>query len=302
MSSPAETSRTIEVAASSAACSAPVRIERLARLLQCPPCPLNPGRRPRLRARGNVALRARLVSWRRRAIATTASRLQGGPVHWRLMFSHGSKNRLTPHDLARFPGATLFDRLARAVCRAGCLPRKELYEAWETARRVRRKLRGGRVIDIAGGHGLLACTMLLLDDSSPGAVVVDPDPPASAQKLAQVVAAEWPRLAGRIDWHPGVESVAVRAGDVVVSCHACGALSDRVLDIALAVRTSVAVLPCCHERQSCDAGALEGWLDFAPAVDVVRALRLEREGYRVWTQIIPQTITPKNRLLIGVPR
>ena len=54
---------------------------------------------------------------------------------------------LTPRDLGRFPSDTLFDRIARVVCRADCLPRKELYEAWEVARRVRRRFRGGRVVD-----------------------------------------------------------------------------------------------------------------------------------------------------------
>ena len=65
------------------------------------------------------------------------------------------------------------------MCEAGCLPRKELYKAWEVARRARRLFRGGRVVDVAGGHGLLAAIMLLLDDSSPRAIVVDPVVPAS---------------------------------------------------------------------------------------------------------------------------
>ena len=52
-------------------------------------------------------------------------------------FSPSSRGRLTDYDLDRFPGDTLFHRLAREVCHAGCLPRKELFEAWETARRVR---------------------------------------------------------------------------------------------------------------------------------------------------------------------
>jgi len=51
--------------------------------------------------------------------------------------------------VGRFSGATLFDRIGLAVCEAGCLPRKELYEAWEVARRARRWFRGGRVIDPA---------------------------------------------------------------------------------------------------------------------------------------------------------
>src|ERR671912_1986695 len=98
-------------------------------------------------------------------------------------FSPGARGRLTNHDLGRFTGDTLFDRLGRVVCDVGRLPRKELYEAWEVARRVRRVCRGGRVRDVAGGHGLLAHVMLLLDDSSPGAVVVDPAPPPSSAAL-----------------------------------------------------------------------------------------------------------------------
>lgn len=92
------------------------------------------------------------------------------PTH---TFSHGSRNRLTSRDLPRFPSESLFDRIARAVCRTECLPRKELYEAWEVARRTRRRFRGGRVIDLACGHGLVAHLMLLLDDSSPTALAID---------------------------------------------------------------------------------------------------------------------------------
>src|SRR5687767_15865215 len=106
-------------------------------------------------------------------------------------FSPASKGRLTDRDLDRFPGETLFDKIARAVCHAGCLPRKELFEAWEVARRTRRLFRGGRVVDLAAGHGLLAHVMLLLDDSSSSAVAVDPHVPASAAKLHEQLTAAW---------------------------------------------------------------------------------------------------------------
>src|SRR5881392_4233577 len=98
-------------------------------------------------------------------------------------FSPASRGRLTDRDLGRFPRQTLFDRIARTVCHAGCLPRKELYESWETARRVRRLFRGGRVVDLCGGHGLLAQILLLLDDSSPTAVVADAVLPPSHAKV-----------------------------------------------------------------------------------------------------------------------
>jgi hypothetical protein len=74
------------------------------------------------------------------------------PHNYRV-FSASAKWRLTVYDLDRFPDDTLFHHIARRVCRAGCLPRKELYEAWEIARRVRRLFRGGRVVDLGAGHG-----------------------------------------------------------------------------------------------------------------------------------------------------
>jgi len=170
------------------------------------------------------------------------------------------------------------------------------------ARRVRRLFRGGRIVDLGAGHGLLAHVMLLLDDSSSTALVVDKAIPASSAKLHEVLVDAWPRLAGRISFIVSeLEDLEIVRTDVVVSSHACGALTDRILERATASRARVAVLPCCHDLATCDAGALSGWIDGPVAIDIVRAIRLEQHGYRVWTQTIPHEITPKNRLLIGAP-
>jgi hypothetical protein len=218
------------------------------------------------------------------------------------VFSHASRGRLTDKDLGRFPGTTLFDRVARTVCGAGCLPRKELYEAWEVARRARRRFRGGRVVDLGGGHGLLALVMLILDDSSPSALVVDKAFPPSRARVHDAIAAAWPRLSGRVAFVAGgLDAVPLHDADVVVSIHGCGRLTDVVLERAAAARARVAVLPCCHDLDVCDAGALTGWVDAPMAVDIRRATRLERQGYRIWTQTIPASVTPKNRLLLGEP-
>lgn len=219
-----------------------------------------------------------------------------------MTFSPSSRGRLTDRDLDRFPSETLFDRLARAVCHAGCLPRKELYEAWEVGRRVRRRLRGGRVVDFGGGHGLLAQVLLLLDDSSPSAIVVDKALPLSSAALHDALLRAWPRLAGRVAFVAlPMDHVPVETDDVVVSSHACGLLTDRVLDLATAARARVAVLPCCHDLAKGITGDVAGWLDPALAIDVMRARRLAESGYRIWTQTIPAAITPKNRLLMGAP-
>lgn len=145
--------------------------------------------------------------------------------------------------------------------------------------------------------------MLLLDDSSPTACVVDPAVPPSAAVLNSALLTVWPRLTGRVAFLTvGIEDVELSRDDVVVSSHACGALADRVIERAIEARARVAVLPCCHDAKTCDAGPLAGWLDHALAVDAMRALRVQRAHYRVWTQTIPSDITPKNRLLLGAPQ
>jgi hypothetical protein len=224
------------------------------------------------------------------------------------VFSPSSRGRLTARDLDRFPDDTLFHRVARAACHAGCVPRKELYEAWEMARRVRRRFRGGRIMDLGGGHGLLAQVMLLLDDSSPHAVVVDKAVPPSSATLHEALVQAWPRLSGRIAFvAASLDDPEILPTDVVVSSHACGALTDRVLERAATARARVAVLPCCHDltgppnNVNNDARALSAWVDGALAIDIGRATRLQRQGYRIWTQTIPAEITPKNRLLLGAP-
>lgn len=211
-----------------------------------------------------------------------------------------SRNRLTERLLPQFSGDSLFDRLARTVCKAGCLPRKELYEAWEVARRVRRRFRGGRGVDLACGHGLLAYVLLLFDDSSSLALAVDLRIPEQAAKLSACLTESWPRLSGRVEFvEKDLEQVTLQRDDLVVSVHACGELTDLVLERAVAVGARVAVLPCCHDLNAGDSGGLQGWLDGPLAQDVVRVARLRECGYCVFTQQIPADITPKNRLLLG---
>ena len=185
------------------------------------------------------------------------------------------------------------------------------------ARRVRRRFRGGRVVDLGGGHGLLAQVMLLLDDSSPAAVVVDKALPPSSATLHDALVQVWPRLSGRVAFvAASLDDVEILPADLVVSSHACGALTDRVLERAVSARARVAVLPCCHDLAACpelpltwrraaanDHGdALSAWVDGALAIDIGRVVRLQQQGYRIWTQAIPVEITPKNRLLLGAPQ
>jgi hypothetical protein len=142
--------------------------------------------------------------------------------------------------------------------------------------------------------------LLLLDDSSEVALAVDVRLPNSAARLNAALLTEWPRLAGRVELlEAELDSVVVEASDLLVSCHACGSLTDDVIRRATGAGARVVVLPCCHDKLRNDQGGLGGWLDAALAIDVTRAARLRGHGYTVHTQTIPAAITPKNRLLLA---
>jgi hypothetical protein len=91
------------------------------------------------------------------------------------------------------------------------------------------------------------------------------------------------------------------SGDVVVSAHSCSGLTDMILARAVEARARVAVLPCCHDLETCDTAGLEPWMAPDLAVDAVRAIRLRAAGYDIYTAAIPAAVTPKNRLLMGAP-
>lgn len=219
-----------------------------------------------------------------------------------MSFDPSSRAKLTPRDLPRFQGETLFHRVARVVCLADCLPRKELFESWEVVRRARRRFRGGRVVDLACGHALVAHLALLLDATSETALAADPRLPESAATISAAMIGAWPRLAGRVALvAQAIAEVELCETDLVISTHACGALTDDVLGKAIEASARVVVLPCCHEKATGDQGGVGGWLDAPLAIDVTRAARLRAHGYAVYTQRIPASITPKNRLLLAEP-
>jgi len=217
----------------------------------------------------------------------------------------GSRNKLSPSHARHYPGDGLLDTLGRAICAVDCLPRKELHEAWEMATRIRTWLAStptGRVVDLCAGYGLLAQVVLLLDaDVRSTALAVDIRLPKNHVLVHDAVIATFPNLAGRVTFQQArLEEVALGVGDVIISAHACGALSDAVLSRAAAVGARVALLPCCHlTRWRPD---LVDRADPAARIDEERAMWLVERGYDVIVDTIPASVSAKNRLLLGRPR
>ncbi|MBU1240865.1 SAM-dependent methyltransferase [Myxococcota bacterium] len=213
-----------------------------------------------------------------------------------------SDNVLNRYTTRWFEGESLVNRIGRTLCLAECVSRKEFFESWETAKRLRRQMRGGTILELAAGHGLLSAMLLLLDDTSPSATLVDTSMPPSFAKIYAVLRERWPQLSGRLNYVEGpLEEAVADSHSLVVSIHACGTLTDRVLDMAISAGCRVGVVPCCHDYKRCDTGGLTNWMEGSLAIDAMRVARLRHQGFRVAALNIPRDITPKNHLLLAWP-
>jgi hypothetical protein len=157
------------------------------------------------------------------------------------------------------------------------------------------------VVDLCAGYGLLAQVLMLLDaDVRSTALAVDIRLPKNHALVHGAVVARFPNLAGRVTFERArLEDVPLAVGDVIVSAHACGTLSDAVLSRAAAAGARVALLPCCHlTRWRPD---LVDRADPAASIDEERATWLVERGYDVTVDTIPANVSAKNRLLLGRP-
>ena len=248
----------------------------------------------------------------------------------------------------------LFDQFAKAVCMAGVVGQKEIFETWASALYIyssflsSESINDGnnsssklqqirRVVDVAGGHGLLAWALLLLDDEHQRrsnevanenteshnaqaltAFCLDVQMPKSAELIMEVMIQQWPHLEHRFDYVEGrLEQLVPHSSCLLASVHACGILSDMLVSTAADQDVPLALVPCCHSRKpivlsvaSPYAKALYDDIilntkgsvpDLADRLDEARMIALENAGLDVKEAFLPTIFTGKNRLILGFP-
>ena len=92
---------------------------------------------------------------------------------------------------------------------------------------------------------------------------------------------------------------------IVVSTHACGSLTDAVLEYAADVgAASIAVMPCCYTGTADGAPyGVRRMLGVGMAADIRRAFELQGRGdYHVDFAAVPRAITPMNRIIVAERR
>ena len=273
----------------------------------------------------------------------------------------GDRNNTTTTSTTLLLQDKILNDLARVVCTAGVVCRKEFLETLAAATAIHAHVlnnnapRRRRMADVAAGHGLLAWFLLVLDlyedrkydtptstrttatptirqQQRPHRTVVclDRRMPPAATAIATAMLDHFPQLRDRWTYlEADVSAVEPHPSCLLVSVHACGTLSDALIAMAIKHRAPLALVPCCHTIDTARMGyqphALSGWTAeavearvqhekqqskqqkqkheqiLATVVDDVRCQTLRNVGYTVEEVLLPETFTPRNRLLLGTP-
>lgn len=256
--------------------------------------------------------------------------------HTRLYYYYNENNirlskqkALNPRSQTSVILHTIVDHLAY---RNAPLDVKEICESVEFYLRTRKRMFGAvkkkqsritgeqnptnrsiNVLECCAGHGL---TGMLFVACNPGANVhttlVDSVEPSSHRILKQLLVEVCPWVDKRVTFTPiSLESYhetqmsqhneTSNALQVVVATHACGTLTDSVLEIGARIGASgIAVMPCRYTGTSKGAPyGIKRALGVAWAADIRRSFFLTEKGYHSDFAAIPSEITPMNRILVG---
>ena len=204
-----------------------------------------------------------------------------------------------------FPGSGLPAKLARSLGSVRAMPLKEFLESFEFFERVRRRLRAPQMADLCCGHGLTGLLFAIFEPRVERVTLVDRVRPPCYDTILEAVAQVAPWAPPKVDfWTLPVERAGERlaSGTSAIAVHACGVRTDRCLDVALAIRGPVAVMPCCYAQTArASPAALGKGLGAEGATDVQRTYRLTEAGYLVDWTAIPRPVTRMNRVIVGLP-
>jgi len=216
-----------------------------------------------------------------------------------------------PLDLL-LEGTDLKARLGRSLASRRAVDRKEFFETWEffeRARSMRTSPANGTLVDVAGGHGLLATLFAIFEPTRFSRVVVaDTRRPRAFDAVLASTAEVAPWAVDTLEYIDGpaadirdMGSGLLPAGCAVACVHGCGGLTDSVIEAAAhAEAAAVAVMPCCYGGLAKGSPrALRRSLGVALAADIERTATLEAMGYRVDWRALPQAITPLNRVILA---
>jgi hypothetical protein len=215
----------------------------------------------------------------------------------------GTSGRIDHRSLPYFSSERLPDKVVRALAEARAIPLKEVFESFEFFERVRRRVRAKVMVDLCCGHGLTGMLYALFEPTVERVILLDKRRPESTAVLIDALSGVVPRVRERVEFLELPLKAArehLPEGAAMVAVHACGDRTDACIELAIALKGSIGLMPCCYTRRAAGAPeTLVTHLGQGMAADIQRTYRLQGAGYRVDWSSIPTAVTPMARVIVG---
>jgi hypothetical protein len=157
-----------------------------------------------------------------------------------------------------------------------------------------------RILDCCAGQGL-AGIIFALEGKADEVTLVDIKRNSHYSGLLKYVQSLFPI---KVDYQlKDINKEPMPSADLIISIHACNDLTDKTISAALKQQVPFAVMPCCYSKSDqIENEILDYFPEKATAIDIARITYAQSQGYQVQVRRINNTITDKNRIIIGVPR
>lgn len=198
------------------------------------------------------------------------------------------------------------ERIHQAVLNSG-MPEKEFYEAKEFYTKIKPvffeyfRLKNDdqldQVIDFCSGNGLNGI-FWLLHQAAASVSFVDNKDNSNFNKLEYLLG---PYISNS-SFSESIPDVS-KEKTAFTAIHACGELTDWLIDTAVKTRKPFGVMPCCHlnDNNVIKKSILNYFSAKDECIDIARIITIKQSNYRVLVRNISKTITDKNRIIVGVP-
>ena len=188
------------------------------------------------------------------------------------------------------------NEIKKAAEQAG-IDGKEIHEAREFYRAVKPLFpdKFDYIVDICSGNGLNGFYWLL-QGAADNISFVDIDENSHFKKLEKILQVKYELN------QSGIENYNPPKNALITAIHACGSLTDKTIDLAINNDNNFAVMPCCYNADNdlIDKSLLEYFNAKGDCIDVLRINKIQEAGYTPLIRKISQSITDKNRILIGI--
>lgn len=105
----------------------------------------------------------------------------------------------------------------------------------------------------------------------------------------------------------GIESYTLHSNSFVVAVHACGTLTDNIIERAVLTRNTFVVMPCCYSnrmkslRPSSTPQVMPVSYSRKEHYDLLRLQYAKEKSYHTEMRFIDRKITLMNHILVGLP-